>query len=74
LKANQKLLQKWQAYHQYHQTYDVTWKSTVKKAWTDYKSQLEAENPGVAISNKHFKEYIRKTFNEETLEKKEEVE
>jgi hypothetical protein len=72
------MLQKWQAYHRYRLTYDDTWKATVDNVWTDYKSQWEAENPGVAIPrNKHFEvmnEYIKKTFNEETAQKKEEVE
>jgi len=78
LKATPKMLQKWQAYHRYRQTYDATWKATVEKAWTDHKSEWEAENPGVAIPRtKHFEvmnEYIKKTFDDETPEKKQEVE
>lgn len=72
------MLQRWQAYHRYRQTYDGTWKETVDKAWTDYKTQWDAENPNEAIPcNKHFQvmnDYIRKTFDEETPEKKQEVE
>jgi hypothetical protein len=72
------MLQKWQAYHRYRQTYDETWKATVEKVWSDYKSNWEDENRGVAIPrNKHFEvinEYIRKAFNEESPEKKAEVE
>jgi hypothetical protein len=72
------MLQKWQAYHRYRQTYDETWKATVEKAWTDHKGEWEAENPGVAISRtKRFEvmnEFIRKTFDDESPEKKQEVE
>lgn len=72
------MLQKWQAYHRYRQTYDETWKSIVDKVWTDYKIQWEDENPGVAIpQSKRFEvmnEFIRKTFNDETPEKKQDVE
>jgi hypothetical protein len=72
------MLQKWQAYHRYRQTYDATWKGTVENAWTDYKTEWEAENPDVTIPRtKHFEvmnEYIRKTFDDETPEKKQEVE
>jgi hypothetical protein len=72
------LLQRWQAYHRYRQTYDETWKSTVDKVWIDYKNQWEIENLGEAIPrNKRFEvmnEFIRKTFNDETPEKKQEVE
>lgn len=72
------MLQKWQAYHQYCQKYDETWKVMVEKVWSDYKRNWEDENRGVAIpQNKHFEvinEYIRKAFNEESPEKKVEVE
>ena len=54
----------------------MTWKATVEKSWTDYKSQWEAENPGLAIPKKGFEvmnEYIRKMFNDETPEKQQEV-
>ena len=72
------MLQKWQAYHRYRQTYDTTWKATVDKAWTDFKTEWEAKNIDVPIPRmKHFEvinDFIKKTFNEETAEKKEEVE
>lgn len=72
------MLQKWQAYHRYRQTYDETWKETIEKAWNDYKSDWEAENPNLSIPRtKHFEvmnEFIKKTFNDETPEKKQEVE
>jgi hypothetical protein len=77
LKGNPKLLQKWQAYHRYRQTYDASWKTTVEKTWTDYKNQWEAENPGDAVPNKRFEvmnEFIRKTFSEETPKIMQEVE
>jgi hypothetical protein len=78
LKGNPKLLQKWQAYHKYRQTYDTTWKATVEDVWTNYKSEWDAENPGVSIPrNKGFEvmnEYIRRMYNDETPGKKEEVE
>jgi hypothetical protein len=72
------MLQKWQAYNRYRHTYDATWRATIEKVWADYKSQWEAENPGVEIPrNKHFtvtNEYIMKEFQEETPEKIQEVE
>jgi hypothetical protein len=72
------MLQKWQAYHRYRQTYDETWKSTVDKVWIDYKKQWEDENSCLPIPrNKRFEvmnEFIRKTFNDETPEKKQDVE
>lgn len=70
------MLQKWQAYSQYRQTYDKTWKATIEKAWTDYKSQWDCENPGVAPPKKRFdvmNEFIRETFNNETAERVQEV-
>ena len=72
------MLQKWQAYHRYRQTYDETWKMTLEKVWTDYKSQWEAENPEITIPRtKHLEvinEYIKKEFEDESPEKKQEVE
>jgi 23S rRNA G2445 N2-methylase RlmL len=72
------MLQKWQAYHRYRQTYDATWKDAVEKAWTDFRSEWEAENLDVPIPRtKRFEvmnDFIKKTFNTETAEKKEEVE
>lgn len=72
------MLQGWQAYHRYRQTYDQTWKSTVDKVWIDYKNQWEEENLGVAIPrSKHFEvinDFIRKTFNDETPEKNQDIE
>ena len=52
--------------------YDKAWKATVEKAWTDYKSQWDRENPGVAPPKKCFhvtNEFIRQTFNDETPER-----
>jgi hypothetical protein len=52
--------------------------ATVEKAWTDYKTQWDTENPNMAIPRtKHFQvmnDYIKKMFEEETPEKKQEVE
>jgi Mg2+ and Co2+ transporter CorA len=76
LKGTPKMLQKWQAYSQYRQTYDKEWKTTIEKVWTDYKSQWDRENPSVTPPKKRFditNEFIREAFNNETAERVQEV-
>ena len=66
----------WQAYHRYQLTKDETWKATVEEAWTDYKREWEAENPGVAPKKRRFdvtNEFIRRKLEEEGPEKLKEI-
>ena len=70
------MLQMWQAYHRYQLTNNEGWKDAVEKAWTDYKEEWEAENPGVAPKKKRFEitnEFVRRKLDEEGPEKLKEV-